>query len=412
MPDARPREPAHAPPGQDRRPRQREREGDEEEEEPRGERAVRVHAQASQEADEERFADREAVDREGHEDDEEEERPHDVVGPRREVDADRLPGEPDGEHAEGLNEDGEREDAGEQRRGVAVRVDALVDGPQRPVDPEPREDRDHSGERPARGAGEERHAEHDRPDDERGLDPEVGAHVVAADGEREPERSEDQRRRTAERSPEQHGPRDRPSVPGMAPRRLEDARGVAADRRGEHLADHVRDEIRPHEPRKSVLHALRAQEPLPAPRHRPDGDDHDRERGQEVADPSVGQLVPGATEVDLPHQVCDREPGDDERPGDAQQPSHPANRAWTRWRAAITSATSSSEWAGESGSESTWSPARSATGSGGWSGKRSRYHESRWTGRKWMLVPIRSSARARWYSSRVAPARSASMRTM
>ena len=66
---------------------------------------------------------------------------------------------------------------------------------------------------------------------------------------------------------------------------------------------------------------------------------------------------------------------------------------------------SSSECAGESGSDSTSAPARSATGTVG-ARKRSRYHASRCTGRKWMLVPICSSASARWYSSRVAPARS------
>src|SRR5438105_2338148 len=310
MPDARPREPAHALPGEDRRPRQRERERDEEEEEARREGAVRVHVQVAQEADEEGLAHGEPVDRERHEDDEEEERAHHVERPRPERHADRLRGEPDRE---------------------------------RPL--------------------------------------------------------------------EQHRAGDRPAVPRVAPCRLEDPGGVAADRRGEHLADHVRDEVRADEPRKSVLDALRPEQPLPAPGHRPHGHDHDRERGDEVGQPCVRELVPGAVEVDLRDEVRDREPRHDERAEDAQRPSHARNPAWTRWSAAITSATSSSEWAGESGSESTSSPARSATGSGGWSGKRSRYHESRWTGRKWMLVPIRSSASARWYSSRVAPARSASMRT-
>src|SRR5947208_12407839 len=102
MRDARPRDPAHALPGEDRGARDRERERDEEEEEASRKGAVRVDAEVPEEADEERLPHGEAVDRERDEDDEEEERPHDVVGPRREVDADALPGEPDREHAERL----------------------------------------------------------------------------------------------------------------------------------------------------------------------------------------------------------------------------------------------------------------------------------------------------------------------
>jgi hypothetical protein len=54
-------------------------------------------------------------------------------------------------------------------------------------------------------------------------------------------------------------------------------------------------------------------------------------------------------------------------------------------------------------------PARSANGS-----RRSKplaVPRERCTGRKWMLVAMSSSASARWYSSRVAPARSASIAT-
>ena len=98
------------------------------------------------------------------------------------------------------------------------------------------------------------------------------------------------------------------------------------------------------------------------------------------------------------------ETGDEERRDDAQARRLIREARVDALERLDASRMSSSECAGESGSESTSSPARSATGSGGWSGKRSRYQRSRWTGRKWMLVAIRSSASARWYSSRVAPA--------
>src|SRR5205085_731214 len=83
-------------------------------------------------------------------------------------------------------------------------------------------------------------------------------------------------------------------------------------------------------------------QPLPAPGHRPHRHDHDPERGDEVAEARVRELVPGAVEVDLRDQVPDREARDDERPGDAERPSHARNRSWSRWSAARTSATSSS----------------------------------------------------------------------
>ena len=115
-------------------------------------------------------------------------------------------------------------------------------------------------------------------------------------------------------------------------------------------------------------------------------------------------------EVDLPDQVGEAEPGDEERQRDAKRALHLVREECTRPSAAITSAMSSSECAGESGSDRISAPARSATGSGGWSGRSSRYAVSLWTGRKWMLVAMFSSARSRWYSSRVPPARSASIR--
>ena len=111
-------------------------------------------------------------------------------------------------------------------------------------------------------------------------------------------------------------------------------------------------------------------------------------------------------DVDLPEDVGEGETGDEKRREDARGSAHPAKRSCTRCSAAIASSTSASECAGESGSDSTSEPARSATGSDT-SGHCSRYHVSRCTGRKWIDVPMFSSVSARWYSSRVAPARSA-----
>ena len=126
---------------------------------------------------------------------------------------------------------------------------------------------------------------------------------------------------------------------------------------------------------------------------------------EEVLELGVAEDVDRLADVDLPEDVGDAEAGDDERRADPDRAaSHPVKAACTRRSASIASSMSASECAGESGSDSTSAPARSATGSGGWSGKRSRYAVSRWTGRKWTLVPMFSSASASRYSSRVAPA--------
>ncbi len=71
------------------------------------------------------------------------------------------------------------------------------------------------------------------------------------------------------------------------------------------------------------------EQPLPAPRHRPDRDEHDRERGEEEAELRVREDVHGLAEVDLPDQVGDREPGHDERAG---EPQHAAAREPAVWR--------------------------------------------------------------------------------
>ena len=71
---------------------------------------------------------------------------------------------------------------------------------------------------------------------------------------------------------------------------------------------------------------------------------------------------------------------------------HQERRSCTRRSAATASRMSSSECAGESGSDRTSAPARSVTGSAGWCGaSRSRYALSLCTGRKWIDVPMFSS---------------------
>src|SRR5581483_11882153 len=399
--------------GQDHRARQRERDRDDEEQEARREGWIGADVQLAEEADEEGLADGEPVDRERDEHDQEEQRAHHVVDARREVDADRLRRQPDREHAHGLDAERQHADAEQEPAVVPVSVDPLVDGAQRALDPQPPEQRNRPSERPPHAAREEDDAENDGRDDEGELDPEVGADVVAADREHEPDRREGEGRRAAERALEQHRPRDRPTVAGVPPRRLEDPHRVAADRGREDLAGRVRREVRPRQPRQPVVDAAAGEQLLPAPRHRQHGDDHDRDRPEEVADVRAAEDVERLADVDLPDDVDGAEAGDDERRDDADRaPSHaPVNAACTRRSASIASWMSCSECAAESGSENTSAPARSATGSGGWSGKRSRYAVRRCTGRKWTLVPIFSPASASRYSSRVAPARSGSTRT-
>ena len=85
-----------------------------------------------------------------------------------------------------------------RRRVRAVVVDALVERAQRPLDAQPDEQRPQLREQRAGGAREEEDDEHDRPEDERPLQPEVGVDVVVADREHEPDRAEEHGRRAAE----------------------------------------------------------------------------------------------------------------------------------------------------------------------------------------------------------------------
>ena len=91
--------------------------------------------------------------------------------------------------------------------------------------------------------------------------------------------------------------------------------------------------------------------------------------GEEVLELGVAEDVDRLAEVDLPEDVGGAEAGDDERRADPDRAaSHPVKAACTRRSASTASSMSASECAGESGSDRSSAPARSATGSGGWSG--------------------------------------------
>ena len=86
----------------------------------------------------------------------------------------------------------------------------------------------------------------------------------------------------------------------------------------------------------------RGEEPLPPPRHQRHRPHHDPDGEQEVPRARVAEDAHGAPHVDLPDDVRDTQPGDDDR---ADKPHHPlaqhahaVNRAWTRRSAAIASA--------------------------------------------------------------------------
>src|SRR5438270_6640638 len=134
-------EPAEALPPEQQRSRERQAERDGEEQEPGREGLVGAHAQPTEEADEERLAHGDPVDRERHQQDEEEQRAHHVVGPWREVDPDRLTREPDRQHAHRLHGERQREDAEQEARMVAKAVDPLVGSAKRLLEPDPAQQR-------------------------------------------------------------------------------------------------------------------------------------------------------------------------------------------------------------------------------------------------------------------------------
>ena len=118
-------------------PGQREQERHQEEDQPGRERGVGVDPEAPEEADEERLADAEAVDRERHEHHEEEERPEHDVRADPDLDPDGPAAGPDREDARDLGCQGDRGDDEHGRDVVAVAVDALVERPREPLDLQP-----------------------------------------------------------------------------------------------------------------------------------------------------------------------------------------------------------------------------------------------------------------------------------
>src|SRR5215216_560686 len=131
--------PTDALPGEDHCARDRHEDGDDEEEKARRKGAVAVDSDVPEEADEERLADGEPVERERHEHDEEEERAHHVVGAGREVDPHRLAAEPDRQHPGSLHAECDEEHDEQDAHVVAVRVHRLVDLTHEPVEPDERE---------------------------------------------------------------------------------------------------------------------------------------------------------------------------------------------------------------------------------------------------------------------------------
>ena len=159
-----------------------------------------------------------------------------------------------------------------------------------------------------------------RPDHESAFDPEVGADVVVADREREANRGQRQGGRSAERPLEQHRAGDRRALPRMPAGGLVDPDGVASDRGRQHLARGVGDEVGANEPGEPVVDPADAQQLLPAPRHRPDREHHDRHGAQEVAQVRVREQVQRPREVDLPDEVRSAEAGDEQRRADPEEP--------------------------------------------------------------------------------------------
>ena len=134
--------------------------------------------------------------------------------------------------------------------------------------------------------------------------------------------------------------------------------------------DGVRDEVRARQPGDGLVHAARGEQPLPAPGHRRHGDERQRRpRATTHGTLAEPRMCERLAEVDL-RGGCRRRRAP-RRAASATTRSGRfirRERSWTRRSAATASRMSSSECAGESGSDSTSAPARSVTGSGGWCG--------------------------------------------
>ena len=140
-----------------------------------------------------------------------------------------APGEVDRQDAKRLHEQRQREHAGEQARRGSVAVHALVETARRALDAQPPRERDEPAEDDARAAREHQHAEPDRAERDRDLEPEVRADVVPPEGEHDAERRERQRREAAQHAFHDHRAGHGAAAVGMATGKVVDARRVAAE---------------------------------------------------------------------------------------------------------------------------------------------------------------------------------------
>ncbi len=143
----------------------------------------------------------------------------------------------------------------------------------------------------------------DCPDRHHELEPHVRPDRIATDRENEPERPQQQGRDPTEPTLEQHGARNSTAVAPMPPRRLDDPRCIASERRRQHLTRRVRNEVRPQQPRDALMDSARLEETLPAPRQRHEGQHDDRERESHQREARVRENTPRLAEVDLRDDV-------------------------------------------------------------------------------------------------------------
>ncbi len=138
----------------------------------------------------------------------------------------------------------------------------------------------------------------------------VSIRPIASD---EADDAEQQRRDAAEPALEQHRARDVAACAGMPAGRLEDAHGVTAEGRRQHLARRVRDEVRAEEPADVVVDPADGEQLLPAPGQRDQREDQDRERRCDVPEVRARKDVGRRVEVDPRDDVPDAQTADDER---------------------------------------------------------------------------------------------------
>ena len=294
-------------------------------------------------------------------------RAHHVVDPRRELDPDRLRGRPDREHAHRLDRE-VKANSPQQARVTAEVLDAVVERAQRALEPDARAAARRREQRP-RASARRTGREHERAEDERALEPEVGADVVAADREQEADGAEQHRRRAAERALEQD---DR----GIAPTRPGWRREVSRIRTASPPIEVGRTWPAVYETKYARVSQATARG-SPAPRaatasagHRHDGEVMIATASRNHRESRRARTSHGLADVDLPDEVArSREPVNDKRRRRRGGPRFMRREpAWIAPEASIASRMSSSECAGDRGSDRTSSPARSATGSDGWSG--------------------------------------------